>query len=283
MVVITRGGESYYLPKILKERWDRIHKGKLKKIDEDRVYVVDGRERTGKSVFALQQAAYIDPTIIEDMTRITYSSKETLDAIRKTNSNKGETKVIIWDEAFRGLSSKAALSRENKMVTQALMEMGQKNLVLFIVSPSYFLLDFYAAVLRSNCLFHIVKDKKSNRRYFRVFNYKQKAKLYQTGVRKGWGYNMATKYKDNFSNKYPGGKEFEKKYRDKKAMSIKREDDDERNDRRTIMAAHFVHLLKNNYNLTWKEQAKLLNSRGFAIDSTNIGRLAQKVPPHAQM
>jgi hypothetical protein len=40
------------------------------------------------------------------------------------------------------------------------MEMGQNNLVVFIVLPTIFLLEMYPAVLRSEALFHIYKNKK---------------------------------------------------------------------------------------------------------------------------
>jgi len=228
MVVVEVGGQSYYMNPKLKEVWDKIKDGKLAKKDEDRVYVVDGREGSGKSVFGLQQACYIDPTLVNDFSRITFSAQDTLDAIRKTKSTKDHTKVIFFDEAFRGLSSKGALSKTNKKIIQTLMEMRQNNLVLFLISPSFYLLEFYSAVLRSNALFHIVKDKKGNGRSFRSFNYKKKAMLYQAGIRKGWSYNISSKHRDRFFNKYPGGKEFEDKYRKQKFKAIREMDDDPR-------------------------------------------------------
>jgi len=211
----------------LKATWDKLKGGHLTRRDEDRAYVVDGRERVGKSLFAIQQAAYIDETILDDgedgtlLPRITFSQEETLKAIRETKSTPNETKCIIYDEAFRGLSSKSAVSKVNKSLVSALQEMGQNNLVLFVVTPSFFLLELYCAVLRTTALFHIVKSKKSNVRSFKCFNEKKKNTLYQVGVRKGWGYYVKTKLKDNFFNKYPGGDEFEQRYRKKKLMAIR--------------------------------------------------------------
>jgi hypothetical protein len=219
---------SYYLNKTLRKRWDKIKNGKLAQLDEDRVYIVDGREGTGKSLFTIQQAAYIDPTIIENekgkiLPRITFTPEETLWAIRTSKSTKTHTKVIIFDEAFRGLSSKSALSKINKTLVQAMMEMRQNNLVLFIVSPSFFLLELYPAILRSNTLFHIYRRKKDGRRRFTAFNYKKKALIYQIGIRKGWGYPMRSMTGDFFFKKYPGGDEFEKIYREKKFKSLTQE------------------------------------------------------------
>jgi hypothetical protein len=256
-------GQEYHMNDNLIAKWDKIKGGKLKRIDEDRVYVIDGRERVGKSLFALQQSAYIDETIVEDerngkilprisvdnieswevdsswrreavrrykegslLPRITFSSKRTLEQIRKAKSDDDRTIVINFDEAFRGMSSKGVLSKENKKLVQALMEMGQNNIVLFIISPSFFLLELYPAVLRSNALFHVKKDKKSKKRIVRIFNYRKKASLYQIGLRKGWGYNVQTSKRVNFYNTYPAGKDFEWRYRLKKQLSLRDNEED---------------------------------------------------------
>lgn len=213
MAVVEVPGNSYHIDGNLKKRWDKIKDGKLAKMDEDRVYIVDGREGSGKSVWTLQQAAYIDNSIVGDMDRICFTADAVLQQIRKTRSTKTETKVVVFDEAFRGLSSRSALSRTNKVVVQQLMEMREKNLVLFIVSPSFFLIDLYAAMIRSNALFHIAKRKGSNMRSFKMYSHKKKAKLYQHGIKKGWEYKIYTKFMGRFSGKYPGGDAFEKKYR----------------------------------------------------------------------
>lgn len=259
---LVNGIEStYYINKTLVDKWDKL-KTSLVKRDEDRVFIVDGRERSGKSVFAIQQAAYINPSILQDkfngkvlpsipfddsksvdwilendkewlneakrrynegslLPNVCFTPNELIEAIRK--AQKGD--VINFDEAFRGLSSRGALSKVNKMIVQALMEMGQKNLIVFIISPSFFMLDLYAAMLRSNALFHIEREKGTNKRYFKVYNYKKKAKLYQHGVKKGWEYKIPSKFKDYFFNIYPAGKDFELRYRLKKKLALETMDD----------------------------------------------------------
>jgi hypothetical protein len=181
---------------------------------------------SGKSLFTIQNASYIDPTVLDDkgtkvLPRICFDAKEFLHAIAHTKSTDTHTKVVIFDEAFRGMSSRSSLSRTNKMVTQALMEARQNNLCVFIVSPSFYMIDFYSAVLRSKALFHVVKIKGSRQRYVRVFGEKKKAILHNIGARKAWGYPLKTKDRFRFFNKYPGGDEFEARYRQKKGDSIK--------------------------------------------------------------
>jgi len=226
MAVVEVRGMSYHMNDKVKKNWDSIKGGNLSKWDEDRFYIVDGKEGSGKSLFTIQQAAYIDPTVLDDekdkvLPRICFNAKEFLRAIAHTKSNDSHTKVVIFDEAFRGMSSRSSLSKTNKMVTQALMEARQNNLCVFIVSPSFYMIDFYSAVLRSKALFHVVKIKGSRQRYVRVFGEKKKAILHNIGARKAWGYPLKTKDRLRFFNKYPGGDEFEQRYRQKKRDSIK--------------------------------------------------------------
>lgn len=284
MVVVTVRGVSYYMNPKIKSTWDRIKDGYLTEKDEDRVYVVDGKERIGKSLFTIQQAAYIDPTILDDgedgtlLPRITFSQEETLKAIRETKSSANETKCIIYDEAFRGLSSKSALSKVNKSLVSALQEMGQNNLVLFIVTPSFFLLELYPAVLRSTALFHIVKSKKSKLRSFKCFNERKKNTLYQLGVRKGWGYYVKTKLKDNFFPKYPGGDEFEARYRKKKAIAM-RDSEPEKVGRTHKWMEQRDNLIKIlHLDAQWTQQAisEALKKEGTPIGQNQISEIVNK-------
>lgn len=280
MTVVNVADVEYYINKKLKDKWDKIRESLIKR-DEDRVFIVDGRERTGKSVFTIQQAAYINPTVLEDkdgklLPWICFTADEFLEAIRTAPQGQ----VIIFDEAFRGLSSRGALSKTNKKIVQALMEMGQKNLVVFIVSPSFFMLDLYAAMLRSNALFHVEKEKGSNKRYFKVYNYKKKAKLYQHGVKKGWEYKIPTKFKDYFFNIYPGGKDFEERYRRKKKISLETMDmvveDKPENDKYLLQRDILINYIKENITKSERKTAKLLNTLGIALSNSSIHVIASK-------
>ena len=208
---ITKENKSYYIAKEIRAKWKKVRNGQLVKDDDDRVYIVDGRERTGKSVFTLQQAKYLDPTFNVD--RVCFTPEAFLYQIR--HAPKGS--VVVFDEAFRGLSSKGTQSKVNKKIVQAMMEMGQRNLIIFIVLPTFFLLEIYAAVLRSNALFHIYRDKKGIRKW-RVYNYQEKSILYQVGKKRGLSYSFPkARIRGRFYGKYPID---EQKYRDKKLKSL---------------------------------------------------------------
>ena len=315
MGIVTVSKTSYHMNDKLIAKWKNIKDGKLSKIDEDRAYVTDGRERSGKSLFTIQQISYIDPTILEDeedgvilphiprgnaktweensewkreaikrfengtlLPRITFNSKETLKAIRKNKSTINHTRGILFDEAFRGMSSKGVLSKENKLLVQALMEMGQSNLVLWIVSPSFFLLELYPAMLRTNALFHVEKSKKNSKRLVKIFNYKKKALLYQIGLRKGWGYPLKTQEKVNFYNIYPGGDDFEWRYRLKKQLSLKDSSNDDTKEQhkwkieRDLLIKYLYSEVK-----SLRKLSDILKTNGIRISAQQLGDLIKKI------
>jgi len=244
---------TYHIDPKIKRKWDTLRGMKLQKKDEDRVYIVDGRERTGKSVLALQFARYIDPTFTVE--RVCFTPEEFLKNIREAPPGS----VVIFDEAFRGLSSKGSQSKINKMIVQAMMEMGQRNLIVFIVLPTFFLLELYAAVLRSNALFHVYKDKKGKRMY-KTYNYAKKSTLYNYGKKKGFSYAVP-----KCSVKSTGGKFFniyainEKKYRQKKLESLesldtfaKEEEESRYLIEKKILLANFYILCKKQHKIGQK-------------------------------
>lgn len=265
---------TYHIDKNILKRWDKLKNGRLIKQDEDRVYLVDGRERTGKSVFTFQQAKYIDPSF--NLDKVCFSPDDFLKAIR--TADKGQ--VIVFDEAFRGLSSKAGQSKVNKAIVQAMMEMGQRNLVVFIVLPTFFLLEMYAAVLRSNCLFHIYKDKKGQRR-FRIYNYSQKSVLYQVGKKKGFSYKFPrVKLRGSFFNKYAID---ELSYRNKKATSfdnsefMKEKDEGRISIERKVALVNWYLCLKHYEKTSQTKFCELLKGMDINFSRQQLGNLWEDV------
>lgn len=265
--------DTYYVSKLLKKKWDKIKDNQLIKSDDDRVYLVDGRERVGKSLFSFQQAKYLDKTF--NLNRICFTPDEFLNQIR----NAPEGSVVVFDEAFRGLSSKASQSRVNKKIVQAMMEMGQRNLIVFIVLPTFFLLEMYAAVLRSNALFHVYKDKKGIRR-FRIYNFQAKSLLYKVGKRKGFDYGFPrVKYRDRFYGVWSINEE---KYRNKKLKSLKEFEVEEELSKtqekvqeRTILIINKIK--RDNIEIDYKGiKEKLGIDYGINVTTSYIGKLVRK-------
>jgi len=173
--VSTITGLPYYLAEPvylqLKRAKERVRKGK-----SDRVIIIDGREGTGKSTLAMQLAYVVDPTF--NINRVCFKWDEFFEKGRKLKPHR----AIIFDEAHNGLSAKSALSKQNKKLVQFLMEVRQRNLFIFIVLPSIFMLERYVAIFRSQALFHtFVGAKNYENRYFKIYSYNKKKILYIFG------------------------------------------------------------------------------------------------------
>ncbi len=214
MGLVEINGEEYSVARRLIEFWDKNSLERMNKRNSDRVYIVDGRERSGKSTWAIQQMGYLEPEAFKDtetfLSRVCIDAEEFNQTARKIKNG-----VVIFDEGFRGFSSRSALSKTNKLLVQTLMEMGQNNNILFIVLPSFFLLDMYPALLRSNALFHIEENPKTRLRLWKGYNNADKNFMYRQGARKSWKYKR-TMFDGKFFGKFPGGKKYEKAYLKKK-------------------------------------------------------------------
>ncbi len=265
---ITKEDISYHIDKNLKNKWEKLRKGQLIEKDDDKVYIVDGRERVGKSTFTIQQAKYLDPKL--NIDRICFTAEQFIYQIR--NAPKGS--VVVFDEAFRGLSSKASQSKINKKIVEAMMEMGQRNLIVFIVLPTIFLLEIYAAVLRSNTLFHIYKDK-SGRRRFRIYNFKEKSILYRVGKKKGFDYAYPrVRIRGTYFKPFP----IDKKSYDKKKLDTfrgVRESEEEIN--KYLIKYHLMVCAFKKYNkLSERNTSEILKKYNIDISGANVGLITRK-------
>lgn len=175
---------ALYMDGYLKSNLDITHE--LIMNDFDNIGLIVGYEGTGKSMLALQIAYYLDATFsIKD---ICFTDKQIIERIEELEK-KGETtgKALVWDEADD-------LSRSwNDKITFTLKRLGKRmrklNLHLIIVTPTFFDMGKYWAIMRTRYLiepYSIGKD----RGFFRFFNRKQKRLLYIHG-RKEWDMNKA--------------------------------------------------------------------------------------------
>lgn len=216
-------GKEVYIDGFLKSQLDNVKK-RINQKDEDRFFIVDGREGRGKSVLVMQLASYCDPTFT--LERVVFTADDFKEAI--INAKKGQ--AVVFDEAFRGLSSKTSLSAVNKLLVQLMMECRQKNLIVFIVMPTFFLLERYVALFRATGLFHVYNSKNGQRGFWIYFNWQSKKKLYMNGKKKFWTYEYPkSDFKGKFTNTYVLDEE-EYRKRKKKALedSLYEEDFDKK-------------------------------------------------------
>lgn len=216
MATFEFNGKGFYIDGKLKKQLDEKVVPDLLKKDKDIVFIVDGRERTGKSVFAMILGAYMASKFNTafDLTNICLNPTEFRERIEKSNKND----VVIYDEAHRGMGSSSALSEVNKILKDLMMEMGQKNLFVVVVLPTFFELQRYQALFRTSGLFHVY-ERKRKRGFWVYLNERHKMKLYMKG-KKEFNYNVIKwpPFRGRFLNQYPID---ETQYRTKKGRSFK--------------------------------------------------------------
>ncbi len=266
----------YYVASEVKAQ---LLKGKKKVLeaDQDRIYVVTGREGLGKSTLTMQLAATIDPNF--NLDNIVFTPEQFAEKIKKAKRGT----AIIYDEGFSGLSSKSSISRENKKLVQLLMECRQLNLFIFIVLPSFFLLEKYVALFRSTALFNVLSSKKNFKlRFYKIYNYDTKKKLYILG-KNLMDYSRPKIVKSyRFYGKLPPSIN-EKEYRAKKLKAFRGRETEEGEESRAIKQRnHLFYLLHKEYGLKYTQISNYLEKCGVQLDSTNVGRYIRHVSKKMQ-
>ena len=279
MALVKLHGMQYHVDGRLFRHWEKNSLDKVKKQNADRVYIVDGRERSGKSTFSFQQMGALDPSAFDTpekfVSRVCFAPEDFNKAVRETKNG-----VIVFDEAFRGLSSRSALSKVNKQIIQTLMEMGQNNNIIFIVLPSFFMLDVYPSMLRSDGLFHITFDNKTNLRAFHGYNRQDKNKIYKFGIRRGWAYTLSSKFRGRFGSKFPGGKEYEDAYLKKKANALKSIDttssEGDEDTKYKAQRNSALRIIKEISNMPYKEISERMSKEETPISLAMVGIICGK-------
>jgi hypothetical protein len=211
MVKVQVGEHNYYMDGYLKKNLD-IAKTAIKK-DWDMVFLVDGAERSGKSVLAMQMAKYCDPSF--NISRMAYSAEEFKDYIKKAK----KFQAVVYDEAFTGLSGRDAMSHINKSLIEMLAEIGQQNLYVFVVMPTFFDVDKYVALWRSRALVHVYTTDNFKRGSFTFYNFDKKKDLYVNG-KKFYSYrHPKPNFWGSFTNYYVVNEE---EYRKRKFKALSR-------------------------------------------------------------
>ena len=260
---------EYYIDDRLKNNIDLKVIPMLKLKDKDCIIALDGKEGSGKSTLALQLGKYVDPSL--DLSRVVFNAEEFRQAIFK--AKKGQ--CVIFDEAFTGLSSRAALSGINRTLVSLMMQMRQKNLFVIIVLPTFFLLDKYVALFRTRALIHVYENK-GVRGYFRLYNTKLKKLLYLNGKKDySYGFKIArTKFKGRFYGKFP--LEDEKAYRKKKEVALQ----DTEKTPMTAMQIRYrnerdicLFLIRKLTKMSYREIETLLKDYNFDISYKQINRI----------
>lgn len=262
MVVIELSDCKFYMDNHLSAQLEKT-KAKIKK-DDDMVFIVAGQEGAGKSVFAQQLAKKVDPSFCVE--RICMTPIEFKKAI--LNAKKGQ--AVIYDEAYRGLGARGAMSDVNKQLVTLMTEMRQLNLFVIIVLPTFHMLDHYVAVHRSRGLF-IVYRRKGDRGYWMYFNNKNKNYWYELPRYQRHKKQPSSNFKGRFLEQYTVD---EAAYRRKKKKCLDYDPKQERRDkavkykdeRDKVLAALYAH------HGSYRKVSEFLKDNGYSISHTCVKR-----------
>lgn len=241
---------GYYMDGYLKQNFDTAKTVILK--DWDMIFAYDGAEGSGKSVKAMQDAYYSDPTLCMD--RIVFNPRDFIKAIM--SARKGE--AIVYDEAYTGLSSRATMSLINRTLIKMLAEIRHRNLFIFIVMPTFFDLDKYVALWRTRALIHVYTGDNFERGYFAFYNKDRKKDLYILG-KKFYSYSLP---KPNFIGRFTDFYVLDKAaYKEKKRTALlgRGKQEEEEEIKRQVQDALFVRLAELELNLTHHVKMQILN------------------------
>jgi len=230
---------------------------------EDFVMIIDGKERTGKSTLAQHIGAYVDPTLIGDLSRICLSPEEFKEKVTKSKKQ-----CIIFDEAHRGMSSRRAITQVNQLLTSLTMEMGVRNLFVIIVLPTFFELEKYPAISRARILLHTYR-RNGKKGFWRFVGWKDKQQLYLKGKR-DYNYNyIRSKFKGRF---LPGYMVDEKLYDKKKDKSFKEGFGEKKEGENKYLTQRnqVISLLATFNELPVTEVARLFKNSGIELKYTQI-------------
>jgi len=264
-MVIT---EKSYLDGYLKKNLDIAINNNKK--DWDAVILIDGVEGGGKSVLGMQVASYLDPSYSLD--RCCFSATQLIRAINTAQPHQ----AIVFDEALRGLSSRSALSKINRIIVKLLAEIRQKNLFVIIILPSYFDLDKNIAIWRSVCLLHVYTSKGNKRGFFAFYDYDQKKTLFILG-KKMYDYKQVkSSFVGRFTNQYTVP---EDEYRKKKREMLSGQIED--HELATTFQVQLRSLQKSLWEdkelkLSYKDIARMINKHSGLMLTPESVRMALK-------
>lgn len=117
--------------------------------DTDSIFLIVGMEGSGKSHLGLHCLEYLNGT----PAQIALDKIDFLDILKVIP----DERTVVFDEAGDGLFSRDFASQINKELVKTFMIIRGKKLIVFLVLPSFFMLDTYFRRHRVRGLFYVYK------------------------------------------------------------------------------------------------------------------------------
>lgn len=256
-------GDGFYMDNYLKEQLDVLLKNIVNDWDFTIIICGKGDVRVGKSVLAMQIAAYWS-YMIEKLygIKISFNLKDNFafkgeELISKGNNLglKSKYSPLIFDEAGSELEGRKTMRRTTQNVLDYFRECGQYNLLNILVLPEFFDLPRAIAITRSilllNVTFYPDEEGIFERGFFDFLNRKSKKKLYQKG-KKEYDYGVTEPdFNGRFVNFHPLDQE---EYRKLKREALRsREQQDNKLHKKELQRNAAWYLLNHDLGLTHEE------------------------------
>lgn len=275
MVVFEINGVNVYIDDRLKRQLDKKVIPDLQRKDKDRVFIIDGGEGTGKSQMGIHQLGGYIASQLEThygLDNICMTPEEFKKRIMSANKNE----VVVFDEGHRGFGSISVLSEINKILTDLMMEMRQKNLCVIIIMPTFFMLNKYVALFRASGLFHIY-ERKGNRGFWVFYNKKNKLKLYLKG-KKDLNYNCIhyPRFRGRFYNQWCINEE---EYRKKKEKAFETKPRIIKAEKYIKQRDGFIYLLHEELHFSIRKIAELCKKYQIELQRGGIAAILDSFKP----
>ncbi|MBD3253146.1 hypothetical protein GF386_05415 [Candidatus Pacearchaeota archaeon] len=207
--------DGFHLHDTLKEQLDILIKNVVNDWDFTIIISGSGEVRVGKSVLAMQIAAYWayemqrlfkKRVIFEIKTNIVFDGRKLIQQGNYLGQNYSFN-PLVFDEAGADLEGKKAMQTITQDVLDFYRECGQYNLLNILVIPDFFDLPKGIALTRSMFLLDVYYNANEEgifeRGYFRFYSKRNKKQLYLKGKRE-LNYNAHTfNFRGNFRPFYP--------------------------------------------------------------------------------
>ena len=238
--------------------------------DNDCIFAVSGREGSGKSTCTFQAALYVDPTF--NLDRVVFTTEELHKVIINLGKRKQKYKAVVFDEAIAGARAAQWATHVSQALIQLLAQIRQFNLFVFIVIPSFFELNRYIAVHRSQALLHCYRDKFGRRGSFAGYGWEKKKRLFLVGRKE---YNMRVQHPDfigSFTKFMPLD---DAKYREKKLKALSKAQEPPRESplmrRGNIQRDGLIRYLKRQLGTSQADIARIITAESPEMPITRNG------------
>lgn len=191
LIEVERFGKRFMIDEQLKSNLDVCLKNTKSK--NDNIFMVDGREGSGKSTgIGFACGYYLSGSNI----KVVFTSQQFNDAY--TTSNPGDT--VIFDEFVTVGMSLQAMNKEQQNIIQ-MMTMSRKRLVnVILIVPNYFMFGWYFTTHRSLALIHVYTKNLMDRGYFSFYNREKMARMWFYGKK---NFRVHIDKMANFHGRFP--------------------------------------------------------------------------------